>query len=218
MREGAAHESTAKTRGETMNGREEPTGLGEKRPGTYALLLRSAASGRVALGRHGVLAVRCGWYVYVGSARGPGGLRARLAHHLRPARHPHWHIDYLRQLAAVQEIWVSYEQRADEHSWARVFGAAEGGLIPADGFGSSDCDCRTHLFFFRRRPARAIFDQERLAGRPKFVMSVNATRSVALLQSRRLPGPRQMPFSEVCRAPSARPKVGGTYYGDRGKH
>lgn len=95
---------------EAMSGGGQVAGWGEKRPGTYALLLRSLASGRVAVGRHGALAVRRGWYVYVGSARGPGGLRGRLLHHLRPAGRPHWHIDYLRQQAAVREIWAATQE------------------------------------------------------------------------------------------------------------
>jgi Uri superfamily endonuclease len=28
----------------------------------------------------------------------------------------------------------------------------KGASIPLAGFGSSDCECETHLFFFKRRP------------------------------------------------------------------
>jgi Uri superfamily endonuclease len=130
---------------------------GEARAGTYALLLWSAAHRRIQVGRLGAIQLRRGWYVYVGSARGPGGVRARLAHHLRVARRPHWHVDYLRRHAAIREIWTSYDARADEHRWARVLAAAEGAQAPCAGFGSSDCSCGNHLFFFRQRPVRAIF-------------------------------------------------------------
>lgn len=156
-------------------GRGQTGELGEQRPGTYALLLRAAASGQVEVGRHGVMPVRRGWYVYVGSARGPGGLRARLAHHLRPVRRPHWHVDYLRQRAAVREIWAAYNRRADEHRWAKVFAVTQGVQIPGEGFGSSDCACRAHLFFFRRRPGRAIFDHAEAASRPTLAIKLGAT-------------------------------------------
>ena len=75
----------------------------DARPGTYALLLRARSGGRIQIGRCGSLAVRPGWYVYVGSAFGPGGLRARLRHHCRLAERPHWHIDYLRR--ALRPSW-----------------------------------------------------------------------------------------------------------------
>ena len=41
--------------------------------GTYALVLSCTTEQRIAIGRLGVLDVRPGCYVYVGSALGPGG-------------------------------------------------------------------------------------------------------------------------------------------------
>ena len=52
------------------------------RPGTYALLLSATRRQRITIGRLGALALQPGCYVYTGSARGPGGLRARLRHHV----------------------------------------------------------------------------------------------------------------------------------------
>ena len=61
-----------------------------------------------------------GYYVYLGSALGPGGLRARIAHHQKPSLRPHWHIDYLRAHTRIHGIWFSYDARRREHQWARV--------------------------------------------------------------------------------------------------
>jgi len=47
----------------------------------------------IRVGKLGVLPLQPGFYVYVGSAHGPSGLRARLAHHLGPGSRRHWHID-----------------------------------------------------------------------------------------------------------------------------
>ncbi len=140
------------------------------RPGTYALILRCAGSAEVSVGRLGTLPLRRGWYVYIGSARGPGGLRARLLHHLRPVVRPHWHIDYLRHHAAVgvKEVWTTCDRRATEHSWSRAFGRAPGALAPFAGFGSSDCDCHAHLFYFSRRPATTLFSRSARAGLSSF--------------------------------------------------
>ena len=43
-------------------------------PGTYALVLRFSSGLEIVVGRLGVLAVQPGFYVYVGSALGPGRL------------------------------------------------------------------------------------------------------------------------------------------------
>ena len=110
-----------------------------------------------------------GFYVYVGSAHGPGGVRARLAHHMRPAQHPHWHIDYLRMRMTLEEIWFCYDGKSREHAWARCFAGMRGASVPLAGFGSSDCDCETHLFFFRKSTARAEVNSRMDVGlRPNF--------------------------------------------------
>jgi Uri superfamily endonuclease len=57
------------------------------------------------MGSLGRLQLRPGYYVYVGSAFGPGGLRARIEHHARPAVRPHWHIDYLRRYTRLEAVW-----------------------------------------------------------------------------------------------------------------
>ena len=91
-----------------------------------------------------------GFYVYVGSAFGSGGLRARIAHHGRRARRPRWHIDYLRLHAAPCRVWLSGEAR--EHQWMAAIASMPGASAPMRGFGSSDCHCASHLLFFTRRP------------------------------------------------------------------
>ncbi len=61
----------------------------------------------ITVGKFGELVFPAGDYMYLGSAMGPGGLFARLSHHLRVASKPHWHIDWLRQYAALPEIWYT---------------------------------------------------------------------------------------------------------------
>jgi len=90
-----------------------------------------------------------GYYVYVGSALGPGGLRARIAHHQKLSTRPHWHIDYLRAHAQIKCIWFSYDVRRREHQWAGVMGTVSRAKIPLRGFGASDCNCQSHLYFLQ---------------------------------------------------------------------
>ena len=72
-------------------------------PGTYALVLRSRKLASLRIGRLGTLKLQPGFYVYIGSAFGTGGLQARIKHHQRIAAHPHWHIDYLREVCDLVE-------------------------------------------------------------------------------------------------------------------
>ncbi len=123
------------------------------KPGTYALVLVSAAARTIQVGKLGELAVEPGFYVYVGSAAGPGGLRARVARHLRDSKRIHWHIDYLRSVAAVEEVWFTTQAGGTEHRWANALGSMPGASVPLPGFGSSDCRCVSHLFYFSSRPA-----------------------------------------------------------------
>ena len=134
--------------------------------GTYALILHCPVAGRLVVGRWGELALVTGWYLYVGSACGPGGLRARCGRHARGGR-AHWHIDYVRPLCRLQEIWFVAERRRREHQWADLLRQTPGVTLPAPGFGSSDCSCASHLFRtvaapslsrFRQRVRRALPD------------------------------------------------------------
>jgi Uri superfamily endonuclease len=123
--------------------------------GTYILILHLAASTTLTIGRLGTFTFAEGWYGYVGSAFGSGGLRGRLWHHLTPASRPHWHIDYLRQAARLIEIW--YSSAPCEHSWAATLRALPSASVPAARFGASDCRCEAHLFHFGARPALTAF-------------------------------------------------------------
>ena len=105
-------------------------------PGAYVLLIELAGPLRVerpALG----CAVLDGPLVYVGSARGGGGIGARLARHFRGGKPVRWHVDELTNrddaLAALAVPGGSECSLA-----ARLL--ESGRFVPAmRGFGSSDC-------------------------------------------------------------------------------
>ena len=104
--------------------------------GTYALILRCTKGRTVQVGRLGGMQLRAGFYVYVGSGLGPGGLRARIAPHLRRARRPHWHIDYLRAYTRPDQLWFCCDVARREHHWARASEAAPGASIHFPGVGA----------------------------------------------------------------------------------
>ncbi len=129
----------------------------DARPGTYALLLRIAVAEIAFVGRRDRLPLAPGWAVYVGSAFGPGGIAARLAHHRRPVVRPHWHIDYLRRYARLETVWFSHDPSRRECLWAAVLARDSGGRSPPFRFGASDCRCPAHMYQFGVRPTLAAF-------------------------------------------------------------
>jgi Uri superfamily endonuclease len=104
-----------------------------KLPGAYALLITLAkATAGFAPGR----------YAYLGSARGPGGIRARCARHLRKDKTPHWHVDRLTVAADV--VALAIMNGGECNLTERLLAA--GATVPVPGFGSSDCrSCPAHL-------------------------------------------------------------------------
>lgn len=134
----------------------------QARPGTYALVLKSSSDRRIEVGRLGKCLIQPGYYVYTGSAFGPGGLKARIAHHVGISQRPHWHIDYLRLTLPLKEVWYSYDSVQHEHQWADAFRRLKGANLPIVGFGASDCSCKSHLFLFSTKPSvRRLGDQLR---------------------------------------------------------
>jgi Uri superfamily endonuclease len=120
--------------------------------GTYILLLELAQSVAIRIGKLGRFDFPVGWYVYVGSAFGPGGLRARLGRHIRRQKKKRWHIDYLLAHASICEVWYTALPEPREHQWAHALGQVKGTAIAVRCFGSSDCVCETHLFHFSCKP------------------------------------------------------------------
>lgn len=142
--------------------------------GTYVLWLASRSTTPSRIGKLGTMILQPGIYAYVGSALGPGGLAARLRHHFRTATRPHWHIDYLRQQLVIEEVWYACGEERLEHRWAGSLQRRVLVSVPLQGFGSSDCDCPSHLFFMRALPSlskgRAILQD------PEMKMEIQALR------------------------------------------
>lgn len=112
--------------------------------GTYVIVLHLNTVQSFQIGKLGYLKFQKGYYAYVGSAFGPGGLKSRIKHHITPKTSYHWHIDYLN--AAVKEVWVSDHGARFEHEWGKMLGKNASEKIL--GFGCSDCTCDSHLFYF----------------------------------------------------------------------
>lgn len=121
--------------------------LGEGRTGTYILCLALQTPLQITIGKLGRFTFRKGFYYYVGSAFGPGGIAARCKHHIQYRGKPRWHIDYLRKYCQLTGIVFSTDKRHLEHAWAERLHRGPHYSVAIDGFGASDCRCDSHLFY-----------------------------------------------------------------------
>lgn len=119
----------------------------DKRGGTYALYLKMEQETEISVGRLGVFCFPAGHYVYVGSALGSGGLRARLARHQRSDKKLYWHIDYFLNHASIVDVQVDFSGKRLECHWAQILLSMPGAQIIAPRFGASDCRCSAHLIY-----------------------------------------------------------------------
>lgn len=153
--------------------------------GTYILIVLVAQMKRLQIGRLGTFDIHPGFYAYIGSAFGPGGLRARVGHHLESIAEPHWHIDYLLGLGQPVEVWYAISDRKLERDWVELLADAPQFQTPIPRFGSSDYrrSRTSHLFHAKRQPSFRWFEQEvRQALEPdvqprQFILAPPAPRS-----------------------------------------
>jgi Uri superfamily endonuclease len=116
-------------------------------PGTYVLLLYADRPVEISPGCLGRWKLPAGRYAYAGSARGPGGLRARVTRHLRPDKPLRWHIDYVTSQVPVIGVLTSPGAENRECACLQALLSLPGVVAIVPGFGSSDCrsGCPAHL-------------------------------------------------------------------------
>lgn len=109
--------------------------------GSYVLIMEMKEGKKISVGKLGPIDFKKGYYAYVGSAM--NGLAKRIERHLSNEKKMHWHIDYLLKKARIIEIWILESDKKRECEIAEKLVEK---LIAIASFGSSDCDCRGHLF------------------------------------------------------------------------
>lgn len=132
-------------------------------PGSYLLALRLSELRPIRVGALGAVLFPAGLYVYVGSARGSGGVRARLGRHWWGSSRRRWHVDYLREQASVAGAAYATGREHSECQWAGLV-TEMGGTIACTGFGASDCRCPAHLLHLPADDIAAVRAKLRKAG------------------------------------------------------
>ncbi len=123
---------------------------GLKDSGSYLFLLECSKNKKVEIGALEDVKFNKGFYCYVGSAK--QGLSKRIKRHKAKRKNHHWHIDYLREECSVTGSWPIRIQSDIECSMAKDIKKVSDGII--ENFGSSDCKCESHLFYFKDNPVR----------------------------------------------------------------
>lgn len=109
--------------------------------GIYALLIRQPSEIELEVGSLGKVQFLEGGYAYIGSAL--GGLEGRIKRHLGDEKKIYWHIDYFLEKATVQKVVYGLTEEEKECEIAKRVSEY---LDSIEGFGSSDCNCNSHLF------------------------------------------------------------------------
>jgi Uri superfamily endonuclease len=123
-------------------------------PGAYVIAIELADPVAVTLLGQAAIELPAGQYLYCGSAKGPGGLKARLSRHFRRGKSVRWHIDQLTERGSVVGSLIFLG--GDECELVRRFSQLP---IPIPGFGSSDCaKCRSHLLQWSNGTALPLHD------------------------------------------------------------
>jgi Uri superfamily endonuclease len=116
--------------------------------GIYQLLIQLPQSVVIQVGKKGRFKFPKGYYIYTGSAK--NGLDTRVGRHLRKEKKHFWHIDYLLDHASVKQVFLFSDNGTDECSLAKRMLRRPEAEVVVPRFGASDCNCQSHLVFFRR--------------------------------------------------------------------
>ncbi len=133
---------------------EKPKGIavpGKKRipkcPGYYALLIKIQKKTIIDHPKFNKKTLDPGYYIYVGSARGPGGIAARIKRHVKKNKKKKWHIDYLTSKQDVKTILIGYKCTTKPEGEEKMSHTLEKIASPAlEKFGSTDKKDETHLY------------------------------------------------------------------------
>ena len=110
--------------------------------GSYILIVEIKSDLIISFGKKGEKQFEKGYYIYVGSAL--SGLDQRIQRHLRKQKKLHWHIDYLLEHAIIIAVFFKEGKFREECNIAKKL---DGQLLLISGFGCTDCQCKSHLFY-----------------------------------------------------------------------
>lgn len=113
--------------------------------GIYCLQLKCSKKYTIEIGKLGTFQFEPGYYHYIGSAM--NSLEKRTARYFSKIDNHHWHIDHLLKKAIPVTIVKIKTEKRLECKFNNVFQEYFNTTAPIKKFGSSDCNCFSHLHF-----------------------------------------------------------------------
>jgi sugar fermentation stimulation protein A len=116
--------------------------------GVYLLIIYLPQDKTIKIGNLEEIYFKEGYYVYIGSAK--RGLSKRIERHKRKSKKLHWHIDYFIQKAKIlNDIPIITNFKRECFLVEKILQISDNFI---QKFGSSDCSCISHLFYFKYNP------------------------------------------------------------------
>jgi adenylylsulfate kinase len=125
--------------------------------GVYVLVIFISKAIELNVGALGSIGFEKGLYGYVGSAQ--NNLKKRIQRHMQKEKKLFWHVDYLldNDETRICRVLVSRRNKRAECSLAKKI---ESYAFPVNGFGSSDCNCTSHLFKRNAASLRKLMNEK----------------------------------------------------------
>ncbi len=115
--------------------------------GCYCLIIEVNKNQYLKIGKKLKIDFKKGYYVYVGSAM--NNLESRVKRHLSKTKKLHWHVDYLLKNNEITEVIYNLDKKVECDISQKL---AKNNTFIKD-FGCSDCDCESHLYYFKSKKA-----------------------------------------------------------------
>lgn len=121
--------------------------------GSYILMMKLKDRFKMKIGKLGLIDFSKGYYCYVGSALGKSiNLENRISRHKKLSREKSgklkWHIDYFLvnpNTSIFNVITIKSNERIECDISRKLERIADKSI---EGFGCSDCDCKSHFHYF----------------------------------------------------------------------
>lgn len=120
--------------------------------GVYCLVLYLEKEQNIEI-RNREVAFPKGYYCYVGSAL--NNMEKRIERHKSSDKKFHWHIDYFLEKAKILDVKTIKTEKRKECWLNNKIRNLKGKMIMKK-FGSTDCNCETHLHYFKKNPAKEL--------------------------------------------------------------
>ncbi len=124
--------------------------MDSKNKGFYNLVIYNKKGINIKIGKLGEFFFTRGYYIYTGSAQ--NSLQKRVERHLSSTKKLHWHVDYFLEYAKITKVYTIESTEKSECVLSNEVSSLPDAQIVINGFGSSDCSCKTHLHFFTKLP------------------------------------------------------------------